>query len=198
MLIQTYEEESDTIVANYESSNSQPGLTPRCLYTKNKRTLLHAKLSQELKLTISNHVSDYLKVVFSSWKPLCSNMIIITSNPSYLELFGLFAVHTNVSTNARLSLQLRQDLELQVCSLFSTSTMTHYGLNDCTNLSNMIDIMNSLTSQTRQISKKLVKKGPRQCKGDSLWKLISPRTHASPPTLWIVLPTCLGLAQGQF
>ena len=28
------------------------------------------------------------------------------SNPSYLELLGLFTVHTNVSTNARLSLQL--------------------------------------------------------------------------------------------
>ena len=28
--------------------------------------------------------------------------------------------------------------------------MTHYGLNDCTNLSNIIDIMNSLTEWTRQ------------------------------------------------
>jgi len=49
---------------------------------------------------------DYLKVVFNSWKTLCSNMIITTSNPSYLELLGLFTVHTHVSTNARLSLQL--------------------------------------------------------------------------------------------
>jgi len=28
--------------------------------------------------------------------------------------------------------------------------MTHYGLNDCTNLSNIIDIMNSLTTLTRE------------------------------------------------
>jgi len=46
------------------------------------------------------------KVLFSSWKNLCSNMIITTRNPSYPELLGLFTVHTNVSTNARLSLQL--------------------------------------------------------------------------------------------
>ena len=39
-------------------------------------------------------------------EPLCSNMIITPSNPSYLELLGLFTVHTNVSANARLSLQL--------------------------------------------------------------------------------------------
>jgi len=59
-----------------------------------------------IESTISNQVSDYLKVVFSSWKNLCSNMIITTSNPSYLKLLGLFTVHTNISTNARLSLQL--------------------------------------------------------------------------------------------
>jgi len=39
-------------------------------------------------------------------------MIITTSNPSYLELLDLFMVHTNVSTTARLFLQLWQDLEL--------------------------------------------------------------------------------------
>ena len=39
MLIQTYEEESDTTVAKYESSNPYPGITHRCLYTINKRTL---------------------------------------------------------------------------------------------------------------------------------------------------------------
>ena len=48
MLIQTDEEESDTTVANYESSNPQPGLTPRCLYTIDYT--VHAELSQELNL----------------------------------------------------------------------------------------------------------------------------------------------------
>jgi len=33
-------------------------------------------------------------------------MIITTRNPSYLEPLGLFTVHTNVSTNARLSLKI--------------------------------------------------------------------------------------------
>ena len=60
----------------------------------------------KIEPTISNEVSDYLKVIFSSWKNLCSNMIVTSSNPSYLELLGLFTVHTNVSTNARLSVQL--------------------------------------------------------------------------------------------
>jgi len=91
---------------NCESSNSKPGLSPRCLYTINKRTLLHAELSQELNKRFQMKSQDYLKVVFSSWKNLCSNMIITTSNPSYLELLGLCTVHTNVSTNASLSLQL--------------------------------------------------------------------------------------------
>jgi len=30
--------------------------------------------------------------------------------------------------------------------------------------------------------------------GDWLWELVSPRIHASPPTLWSVLPTCWGSA----
>ena len=42
-----------------------------------------------------------LKTVFRSWKTLCSNMIITNSNPSYLELLGLFTVHTNVSVTCK-------------------------------------------------------------------------------------------------
>ena len=30
-----------------------------------------------------------------------------------------------------------------------------------------------------------------------LWELVSPRIHASPPTLWTVLPTCLGTRLGS-
>jgi len=88
MWIQTDEEESDALVAKYESSNSYPGLTPRCLYTINKSTLC-------LPNTLKNWTNDfkwslktYLKVVFSSWKNLFSNMIITTCNPSYLKLLG--------------------------------------------------------------------------------------------------------------
>jgi len=29
--------------------------------------------------------------------------------------------------------------------------------------------------------------------GDWLWELVSPRIHASPPTLWTVVPSCRGL-----
>jgi len=36
-------------------------------------------------------------------------MLITTSDPSYLELWGLFTVHTNVSTNARLSFEEESD-----------------------------------------------------------------------------------------
>jgi len=37
-------------------------------------------------------------------------------------------------------------------------TMTHYGLNDCTNLSNVIDIMNSLTSSDPSVTIVMTKK----------------------------------------
>jgi len=67
---------------------------------------MHAEPTQKLNQRFQINPQDYLKVVFNSWKTLCSNMISTTSNPSYLELLGLFTVHTNVSTNAYLSLQL--------------------------------------------------------------------------------------------
>jgi len=102
MLIQTDEEESDTTVANYIKPIARIN-APVFIY--NKLYCVRWSLSR-IESTISNQVSDYLKVVFSSWKNLGSNMIISNSNPSYLELSGLFTVHTNVSTNARLSLQL--------------------------------------------------------------------------------------------
>ena len=47
--------------------------------------------------------------------------------------------------------------------------MTHYGLNDCTNLSNIIDIMNSLTGEERKRVRKIMidkREGARESERD--------------------------------
>ena len=101
---QTDDEESDTVEGQLRVIKLVAQIEPP-VFIYNKLYCACWTLSR-IESTISNQVSDYLKVVFSNWKNLCFNMIITNSNPSYLELLGLFTVHTNVSTNARLSLQL--------------------------------------------------------------------------------------------
>jgi len=83
---QTDEEESDTVEGYLQVIKLVARIEPP-VFIYNKLYCACWTLSS-IESTISNQVADYLKVVFSSWKNLCNNMIITNSNPSYLELLA--------------------------------------------------------------------------------------------------------------